>query len=159
MAQRSLRRAQFGDIEITDAGEADLACADQVLHGAHGLADRVIALPVEEIEIQAIGAQALQTALAGAQGAFVARVGRQNFTCQEDLVAPAGNRVAGEFFGAPVAIHFGSIDVGEAEIDARAQGFDGAALGVRRAFDHPGALSYDGDLHPGPAEWSLRHVS
>ena len=157
MAQRGLRRPQFGDIEVAHAGEADVALVDQVLHGAHGLADRVIALPVEEVEIEAIGAEALQAALAGAQGAVVARVGGEDFAYQEHLVAAAGDGLAGEFFGASVAVHLGGIDVGEAEIDARAQGVDGAALGVRRAFDHPGALSDDGDLHAGPAEGSLCH--
>ena len=159
MAERGLRRPQSGDIEIAHAGEADAAFVDEVFHGAHGLADGVIALPVEEIEIQAIGAEALKGALARAQGAFVARIGGQDFACQEYLVAPAGDGLAGDLFGTSVAIHLGGIDVGETEIDARAQGVDGAALGVRRAFDHPGALSDDGDLHTGPAEGSLCHVS
>ena len=75
-------------------------------------ADREIALPVEEVEIEAIGAEALHTALAGAQGAFVAGVGGQDFADQEHLVAPAGDGLRRRFFGASAAVHLGGIDVG-----------------------------------------------
>src|SRR5271157_1066886 len=45
----------------------------------------------------------------------------------------------------------------EAEIYAHAQGLDGAPLARVGAFDHPRALSDDGDGHAGPAECAWRH--
>ena len=76
---------------------------------------------MQQVEIEAIRAQALQAALACAQRALVACIGRQHFAHQEDFVAPAGNRLAGEFLGAPAAVHLGGIDVRESQIDAGAQ--------------------------------------
>src|SRR5271157_5373372 len=45
----------------------------------------------------------------------------------------------------------------EAEIYAHSQGLDGAPLARVGAFDHPRALSDDGDGHAGPAECAWRH--
>jgi len=79
---------------------------------------------VQQIAIEPVGFQPLQRALAGGDGAAARGVARQHFRNQEDLVAPSGDRFRDHQFG--VAIHFGGVDMGHAEIDAAPQRGDRA---------------------------------
>src|SRR5437762_13686500 len=97
---------------------------------------------MQEIAIEPVGFQTLQRTLARGDGAASRRVARQYFRDQKNLIASPGDRVRNYQFR--VAIHFGSVDVGHAEIDTVAQGCD-RALAIS-TVDIPGALPDHGDL-------------
>jgi hypothetical protein len=59
-----------------DAPAADLAGLAQALEGLDRLFQRVLAAPVQQVEVQVIAAQALQAALAGRRNARAAGVVR-----------------------------------------------------------------------------------
>lgn len=60
------------------------------------------------------------------------------------------------FFRAAGKVHFGGIEVGEAEVDANLQGADGVFPTVLGTV--PGALPYDGYFALGAAEETVFHA-
>ena len=76
-------------VEVADAPVADLAVAAQPLERRHGLRQRVRAAPVQQVEVEPVGAEPPQAALAGGDRALGRRVVRVDLADQEDLVAPA----------------------------------------------------------------------
>ena len=62
---RSQDLAEFVDREVRDAPGEDLSLLEQVLERRHRLLDRVVAGPMEQIEIEAVGAQPREAVLAG----------------------------------------------------------------------------------------------
>jgi hypothetical protein len=80
----------------------------------------------------------------------------QDFRDEEYPVAPAGDRFGDDGFGAAGAIHFGRINVSEAELEAAAQGGDG---GFAVGLDVPGALADDRDVALRVAEGALFHAN
>ena len=96
---------------------------------------------MQQIEIDAIGAQPFEAALAGLDRAFQAGVPGIDLADDEDLVAPAPDRLADDLFGAAVAVHFGGVDQRHAEIDAGLEAFD-LGPGMTGILTHrPGALA------------------
>src|SRR5579864_4462337 len=77
---------------------------------------------MQQIQVQAIGREATQAALARRDGAFGTRVVRINLADEEHLVAAAGDRVREQFLGAAVTVHLGGIEQPEAGLDARVEG-------------------------------------
>ena len=157
VAQRGLGGFHLRDVEVADSGETDLAFVDR------GAPWRAWYRPADSCPPNAGDrgrggpCRGCQAPLARAQRAVVAGVGGEDFAHQEHFIAAPGDGFTGEFLGAAVAVHFGGVDVRKAEIQAHAQGLDGAPLAVAGAFDHPGALPDDRDIHAGPAECALRH--
>jgi hypothetical protein len=74
---------------------------------------------VQQIEIEPVGPQSTQAALARQDGAALGGVLRQHLADQEHVVAPAGYGFADEDFGSPIGIHFGGVDQGHAEIESK----------------------------------------
>jgi hypothetical protein len=99
----------------------------------------VAAAPVQQIEIEPVGAEPLEAALAGAHRLLVAGVAGKDFGDEEHLVAPPGNSFARHFLGDAIGIHFGGVDEGHAQIDA----------GLQRP-DLVGALAFIFAHFPGP---------
>ena len=69
LAQQRARLLQIGDVEVRDAERADLALVDQLLERAQRLGQRDAAAPVQQVDVEVVGAEAAQALLAGAQRA------------------------------------------------------------------------------------------
>ncbi|MNL30278.1 hypothetical protein D3C87_1520050 [compost metagenome] len=79
---------------------------------------------MQQIEIEPVGAEPCEAALAGLNRASGAGVPGIDLADQKHLVAPAGNRRAHHLFGSAVCIHFGRVDQRHAEIDRLANALD-----------------------------------
>ena len=79
----------FSQFEVGHAPALDLARLTQAFEGFDGFLQRILAAPVQQVEVQAVAAQAPQTALAGLGDAAPAGVVRVHLADQEDLVAQA----------------------------------------------------------------------
>ena len=79
------------------------------------------AAPVQEIEIEAIGAEPFETALAGRDRAFSAGVVRIHLADYKQAVAPAGDRSRHDFLRAAVAVHLGGVDERHPEVEPERQ--------------------------------------
>src|SRR5882757_2048704 len=79
---------------------------------------------MQQIEVEPIGAEPPQAALAGARQALPPGVLGVGLADEEDLVAQPGNGLADELLGPPVAIHLGRVDQAHAGLDAGSQGGD-----------------------------------
>ena len=128
-------------IKVADAPVPDLALGLQGFHRFDGLAERHRPAPVEQVQVEPVGAEPLQAGLAGTAETFARGILRIGLADQEQLVTHVAERLADEGFGRAVAIHLGRIDERHAEFDSRAQrrSLGGAAL-VSLAH-HPGALA------------------
>lgn len=101
----------------------------------------MVSAPVQQIEIDAIGAQPFETALARLDRACQAGIPGIDLADDENLVAPAPDRLADDLFCATVAVHFGGVDQRHAEIDAGPQAFD-LRFGMAGILAHrPGSLA------------------
>ena len=118
--QRGPRRIQVGDLEIADPERPDLAVVDELLHRPHRFADGISRLPVQEVHVEVIEPQPAQRRLAGLDGAAKARMLRQHFGHDEELFArTAGDSLSDELLSAALAVHFGRVDVAQADLDAQ----------------------------------------
>ena len=103
-------------VEVADAPGADLALLDQAFEGGDGFGDGDAAGPVEEVEVEIVGAQAAEAAFAGLRegaGAGVLGIGLAD---KGDFGAAAGDGLGDDFLGAAIGVHFGGVDEGEAEV-------------------------------------------
>ena len=100
---------------------ADLACGAQVLERAHRFGERHPAPPVQQVKIDAVGAQPPEASLAGLRHAGARGVGRQHLAHQEHLIAPPGDRIGHDLLGAAIAIHLGRIDQRHAKVEPQLQ--------------------------------------
>jgi hypothetical protein len=112
---------QVGNVEVADAPVPDLARADQRFKARQRLGQRNGATPVQEIEVDLVGPEALQAAIAGGHRPDRRRMARQDLADQEDLVAASGDRLADQLLGRAGAIHLGCVDQEHAELDTEAQ--------------------------------------
>ncbi|MNN98173.1 hypothetical protein D3C81_2175000 [compost metagenome] len=76
---------------------------------------------MQQIQIDVIGAQPAQAALASLGNALAAGVVRVHLADHEDVVALAGDGIADHFLGTAFGVHFGGVDQGHAQFDAQAQ--------------------------------------
>ena len=111
-------RLHVRPIEIGDAPAQDLAAGAQRFERIDGLGKRNAAAPMQQIEIDVIGAQSTQAALAGRNRRFSAGVVRIHLGYYSDLIAPAGDCTRDDFLGAAVAVHLGGVDERHAEVEA-----------------------------------------
>jgi len=77
------------DIEIRHAPAEDLAVALQALEGADGFGERHASPPMQEIQVEAIGAKPRKASLACGDGALRSGILRIDLADQEHFVAPA----------------------------------------------------------------------
>ncbi|MOA17268.1 hypothetical protein D3C78_1375200 [compost metagenome] len=99
---------------------------------------------MQQVEVQAVGAQPSQAALAGRRDAQAAGVVRVDLADQEDLVAQAVDGIAHHILGAAFAVHFRRVDQRQPALDAFAQGGH-LALARQAVLAHPpGALANGG---------------
>ena len=157
-AERALGGLHLGDVEIADSDEAGLSRGAELGHGPHGVGDGVPpAPPVEEIEIHVVRAQALERALARLDGASVGGIRGHDLGGDEGLVAPARHGLGDDLLGAPVGVHLGRVDVGQAEVEPEGQRGDLILPELAVLAHVPGALAYDGGLDAGDSERTADH--
>ena len=108
---------EIARVEVRDAPRADFAVLLQRLEGAERLGKRLRSAPVEEIEIDAIGAEPSQAFLAREERPRVRRVVRMNLRREERLGAVAGDRLAHDVLHGSAPVDLGSVDVIHAAID------------------------------------------
>src|SRR3954468_16648560 len=105
---------------------------------------------MQEIEVQIIGAEPLQTRGAGSERQVSSRVTRQHLTHEKYVLATLCDRLADELLGRAVAIHLRCIDEGHAEIETKTNRGD-LVVALARALTHaPGAQAKRGQ---GLARW------
>jgi hypothetical protein len=128
-------------VEVAHAPVADVAGPAQRLEGIDGLGQWVAAAPVEEVEVDPVGAEPLQTPGAGGGDAFSRRVVRVDLADDEDFVPPAGRGLAHHLLGPALGVHLSCVDQRHAEIEPVAKGGHlGGAL-VPPLAHVPGALA------------------
>ena len=126
-------------IEVADAPLPDLAVLLQGLERFHRLGQGNGAAPVQQIEVEPIGLEPLEAALAGRNGTFARGVVRIDLAHQEDVVPAAGHGFRQHLLGAALAVHLRRIDQPDTEIEPE---LDRRHLGrpLRLALAHaPGA--------------------
>jgi hypothetical protein len=106
-AGRRERIVEAVGVEVGQPPEADEPLLPELLEGGEGVAERVRAGPVEEVEVDRIDSQATQAALARCNGPTSARVVREHLGDQEHLGAPAGDGLAHDLLDLAVAVHLG----------------------------------------------------
>ena len=114
------------------------------------------ARPVEEIDVELVGAEPRQRRLARGDRAAPRRVMRQDLGDEEHLLAAAGDGLAHDPLGRARAVHLRGVDMRHAEIEPAPQGRDRAL--ARAALDVPRALADDCDTTPRAAEAALLHA-
>src|ERR1043166_6155757 len=112
--------------------------------------------PVQQIEIEMIGAETREARGAGTRNAVARHVGGPDFGHQEHALALAGDHTVDRFLGAAAAIEFRRVDQGHAE---RKPGAQRLFLFGRRApslSETRGALAPRGGprARPGVSRWS-----
>ncbi len=134
--RRTNDRCRASGVEVADTPLPDLAVLHQRLEGADGLLDRHRARPMQQIEIEAIGLEPFQAALAGRQHALARGVVRIDLADKENLVAPAGQRLRQHLLGTALAIHLGGVNEPDAEVQGELYGGH-LARTLRLALAHP----------------------
>ncbi len=135
--------AKIVDVEVADAGVADLSLGEELGEAVDRLAERHVAPPVQEVEVEAVRREASQAALARLAHPFARPVLRIELAHQEDLFAAARDRLADDPFGAAVGVHLGGVDERHAEIEPGPERGD-LTPPVRAVLAHAvGALAED----------------
>src|SRR5690349_6654105 len=120
------------------------------LESLYGLLQRHGFAPVEEIEVQVIGSEPAETALAGDHSSFASCVVRQDLAHKEDVFATASDCFADQFFRGAIRVHFRRINERQAEVETRAQGGDFLIMKTRIFRHVPSALAKNGN---GSTRW------
>src|SRR6266853_911104 len=82
-------------VEVADSERSDLARALESRKGIQRFGKRDGATPVQQVQVDALDAEAAQASVAGGNRAALCRVVRVDFADQEHFPAPAANRFAG----------------------------------------------------------------
>ena len=80
--RRAFEREQFfhvSDVEIAYAPTANFSALYELLESFHGVVQRNFSAPMEQIEIEVIGVEALETAFAGVNGSAAGGVVGEDF--------------------------------------------------------------------------------
>ena len=113
--------------------------------------------PVQEIEVDAVGAQPPEAPAAGGHRALDRGVVREHLADQEDGVAPAGDRLADDLLGGAVRVQLGGVDERHAELETLAERRDLLGAARRILAVAPGCLADRGNRLPG-RELDLAHA-
>ena len=79
---------------------------------------------MQQIEIDHIGLQPLQTAFAGVNNPAIGSIVRIDLRDQKDLVAPACHRLGNDLLGTAFAIHLRRIDQVQSKVETGLQRID-----------------------------------
>ncbi|MNS88078.1 hypothetical protein D3C72_1220400 [compost metagenome] len=141
----------------------DAAGRDQFVHRLDRVRQRVVAAPVQQVQVDALQPQPRQAALAGLARAAAAGVVRVDLADDEEVFAlhiaraqRLGHGLADHGLGTALAVHLGRVDQAVAQADGLAhRGHLGRAAGG--VFAHaPGAETENRHLAAG-GEWKCSH--
>ena len=141
-------------VEVADAPVSDFPVLDQLLEGRDRVLQRVPALPVQQVEVDPIGAQAFQAAFAGRDRAGTGGVGRHDLADQERLVAATRQCFTKHLLRATVGVHLGGVDQRHAQLEAGVQRGDLVAAAAGVLTPAPGALAQHRDELPARQRYS-----
>ena len=99
----------------------DLSLVEEREKRPVGLLERVRARPVQEVQVDPIGAEPAEAALARGLGPRMARVLREDLRDEEYLIPLAGDRFRDELLGPATGVHLRGVDERQAEVEAAAQ--------------------------------------
>jgi hypothetical protein len=116
-ATRRAELVHVVDVEIADAPARDLPGRDQPHHLLDDLGERRAPAPVQQVEIEAVGAEAAEAAFARLRRSAPRRVLRIDLAHQEDVVAPSADGFADDLLGPTLPVHLRGVDEREAEIE------------------------------------------
>src|SRR3984893_6244630 len=100
---------------------ADLAVALETLEAFQGLGERDRAAPMQQIEVDPVGGEPFEAALAGGDHTGARGIVGVDFADNEQLIAHALGGTGDDLLSAPAAVHLGSVDQGHAETDPEPQ--------------------------------------
>ena len=139
-------------VEVAHTPLPDFPFLLQLRQSTDGLGERVVSDPVQQVKVDVIRAEPLQTPFAGPFRAFVAGIARKNFADYESLVTALPYGFAYEIFR---TVHLGGVYQRQSEVDAPTQGL---YLLAAPAPHLVGPLSERADLPPvGESYHSLSH--
>ncbi|MNP32006.1 hypothetical protein D3C76_1251590 [compost metagenome] len=104
---------------------------------------------MQQVQIDSLGFQPPQAALARLGNALAAGVVRVDLADEKDPVALAGDGITHHDLGAAFGVHFCGVDQGHAQVDAQAQGGDFLFMSGGVFAHLPGALADHGHLGAG----------
>src|SRR5260370_19069976 len=81
----------------------------------------MLAAPVQKVAIQPVGIKASERSVAGQDRTPSRRILGKDLGDQEDLIASAGDCLGDHFLGGTRSVHFCSVNMGHAEIEATTQ--------------------------------------
>ena len=144
------RRLHVVDIEVADAVVTDLLFLDEPFERLEGLFYRIRSLPVEEIEVDIVGAEAPQASLGSRHRSLAGRVLRQHLRDNEHSVTASLDGFGDDFLGAAIGVHLRGVHHVHAEVETQAEGRN-LLLPPRSILPHgPGAEAERGHLDPAP---------
>jgi hypothetical protein len=88
------------------------------------LRQRHLAAPVQEIQVEPVGAEAAQARLTSGHRAQSSGMLRQHLANEEHLIATSRDRLTHQDFGFALGIHLGRIDQGQAQVQPDAECLD-----------------------------------
>ncbi len=106
------------------------------------------ATPVQQIQVDAIGLQPPQAALAGGRNAGARGILRQHLADDEQLVPLPCAGLGDDLLGTPAGVHLGGVDQGHAEVDPKTQRIDLTPRLAVLLAHVPRALAKRGDCLP-----------
>src|SRR5215207_9275250 len=174
-----LTALQQPHVEVADPGPADLALGDQLGHGPPGLLDRRArggVRPVELVEVDVVGAEALEALLQlepdrlrpQVVGGLVVLAAVPGPAALGEHQLPAGalaQHLPDDLLGVPEPVHGGRVDPGHAGVEGLVEGGDRLVVVLRapaeppRPADRPGAHADHRELGPVPAQPAELHCA
>jgi hypothetical protein len=143
-------------IEVAYTPGQYLSVAHELLECGNGFLERMPAVPVERIAIEAFGRETSERLFAGCNGAATRRILR-DLGNQKDLVASSFDGLRNRFFSASGEVHLRGIDLHHAEVDSPPQRCDGRMAIVRIVA--PRTLPDNGNAALCATETSNLHMS
>ena len=119
-------------VEVGNTPAADLARLLQGPESLDRIRQRMAAAPVQKVQVDPVGFQPLQAALASGDGAGSGCVLRQHLADDEHLVANPGCRLGNHLLGTARGIHLGRVDQCHTQVDTQSQ-----RIGLLRRFTAP----------------------
>ncbi len=86
--------------------------ADELVEPVERLVERRRPPPVHQVEVEPVGCEAPEAALAGPHRGVSPGIGRKDLAHQEHLVPPPAYRFTHQLLGVAVAVHLGGVDEG-----------------------------------------------
>ncbi len=111
-------------VEIGDAPVADLAVPLQSFESRHGFFEWVLSAPVQQIEIDVVGAEPGEAALAGVSSAGGTGIPRIDLAYQKHVFAMIDDSPADYLFRSAVRVHFRSVNQRHAKVDGPSDTFN-----------------------------------